>query len=223
MTTTLKNQAPGINQALEAAFDWRYAVKRFDPARKISDADWATLKRALAMAPSSYGLQPWKFLQIESAELRAKLRPASWGQSQITDASHLVVLLARDSVTEQDISRYLRRIADVRGVSLDSLAGFRDMLTGSLVKNLPADKALAWTQRQAYIAMGFVLEAAALLRIDATPMEGFDPAAYDQILGLAGSGWRSTAVVALGYRHAEDAYQSLKKVRYEEQELFEKR
>ncbi len=223
MTTTFKETSLGkqLNQTLSQALDWRYAVKKYDPSRKIPAADWATLKESLVKAPSSYGLQPWKFLVVENPALRAELRPASWGQSQITDASHLVVLLARDSVLDSDIDRYLSRIAVVRGVTLDSLAGFRTMLAN--LKQLPPEKALGWTQRQAYIAMGFLLETAALLHIDATPMEGFDPAAYDKILKLEGTGWRSTAVVALGYRHAEDAYQSLKKVRYDEKDLIETR
>ncbi|MGZ3702854.1 MAG: NAD(P)H-dependent oxidoreductase, partial [Bdellovibrionota bacterium] len=186
-------------------------------------ADWQTLKHSLVKAPSSYGLQPWKFLVVETPALREKLKPASWGQTQITDASHLVVLLARDSVGEEDVARYIQRIAQVRGVAADTLSGFRDMMIGTFTKNMPKEKHLGWAQRQAYIAMGFLLESAALLRIDATPMEGFDPAAYDQILGLEGKGWRSTAVVALGYRHKDDSYQDLKKVRYAEADVIETR
>lgn len=219
MTSTIKNN---LNQTIDAALDWRYAVKKFDPARKISSEDWTTLKHAFVKSPSSYGLQPYKFLHVESPALREKLKPVSWGQTQITDASHLVVLLARDAVTEDDVARYIRRIADVRGVPVDSLNGFRDMMVGSLVKGMPADKALPWTQRQAYIAMGFALEAAALLQIDATPMEGFDAAAYDKLLGLEGTGWRATAVVAFGYRHAEDGFQNFKKVRFAEEDLLAK-
>lgn len=183
MTSTLKDRA-ALNSTLEHALDWRYATKRFDPSRKISAQDWDTLKQSLLKSPSSYGLQPWKFLVVETPALREKLRPASWGQSQITDASHLVVLLARDSVKEADVDNYLRRIIQVRGVTLESLQGYRDMMVNNLVKGLPPERALAWTQKQAYIAMGFLLETAALLHIDATPMEGFDPNAYDKLLDL---------------------------------------
>lgn len=205
------------NTTIHEALDWRYAVKQFDPSRKLSDTDWRTLSEALVKAPSSYGLQPWRFLVIQSPALREKLREVSWNQSQVTDASHFVVFLSRDSVTEADLNAYLRRIAEVRSVSEETLAGFRQMLSANLLQGLPEEKALAWTQRQAYIAMGFLLETAALLKIDSTPMEGLDPAAYDQILNLAGSGWRSVAAVALGYRSPLDGNQHLKKVRFQEE------
>ena len=221
ISTLNRSENKSLNQALETAFDWRYAVKKFDPSRRISAADWKTLEDSLVKAPSSYGLQPWKFLVVENRDLREKLKPASWGQGQVTDASHFVVFLARDSVKEADVDKYLQRIAEVRGVAIESLEGFRAMMVNNLVKGLPAEKALPWTQRQAYIAMGFLLETAALLGIDSTPMEGFDPAAYDRLLGLEGSGWRTTAAVALGYRHEEDAYQKLKKVRFRNDDVVE--
>lgn len=208
------------NQTIEKSLDWRYAVKRFDPARKISAGDWQTLKHSLLKAPSSYGLQPWKFLVVEDSATRAKLREVSWGQSQVTDASHFVVFATREGVEEADVAKYIKRIAEVRGVGEDSLKGFRDMMVNNLT-TLDKNKALHWTQRQAYIAMGFLLQSAALLQIDATPMEGLDPSAYDKILGLEGKGWRSVAAVALGYRHAEDGFQNLKKVRFTEDEVFE--
>lgn len=122
--------------------------------------------------------------------------------------------MTSEAVTGDHVEKYLSRIQSVRGVPAESLSGFRDAMTKNLVQGL-GDKALGWTQRQAYIAMGFLLESAALLQIDATPMEGLDPAAYDRILGLEGTGWKTVSAVALGYRHPEDAFQTFKKVRFE--------
>lgn len=209
-----------VNQQIQEALEWRYATKRFDATKKISAQDWKTLTESLALAPSSYGLQPWKFLVVENPEVREKLKPVSWGQSQVTDASHYVVLVARDGVDEKFVQDYINRVASVRGIPTETLDGYKGMMIENLAKG-PKDKISQWTKRQVYIALGFVLETAALLKIDATPMEGFDPAAYDKILGLEGTGWNSVVTVALGYRHAEDGFQALKKVRNEHSALIE--
>ena len=205
---------------IQEALQWRYATKKFDATKKISTQDWQTLTQSLTLAPSSYGLQPWKFLVIENPELREKLKAVSWNQTQVTDASHFVVFLARDKVDIDYVQKYLDRIAEVRNTPQETLAGFKNMMVENIV-NAPEQKIRDWTQRQAYIAMGFLLETAALLKVDATPMEGLDPLAYDKILGLEGSGWKTTVAVALGYRHAEDATQNYKKVRFTNDTLIE--
>ncbi len=205
---------------IQEALEWRYATKKFDASKKIAAQDWKTLTESLTLAPSSYGIQPWKFLVIENPEVREQLKPVSWGQTQVTDASHYVVFLYKDSVDEAFVQKYIERIAEVRGAPLEALAGYKEMMVNNLVKG-PEEKIRVWSQRQTYIAMGFLLETAALLKIDATPMEGFDPAAYDKILGLEGTGWKSVATVALGYRHPEDSFQSLKKVRFANESLIE--
>lgn len=208
------------NQQIKEALEWRYAVKRFDATKKISAQDWNTLTESLALAPSSFGLQPWKFIVVENPEIREKLKPVSWGQTQVTDASHYVVLAARDGVDEKFIQEYINRVASVRGIPADTLEGYKNMMIDNLAK-APQDKMAQWAKRQVYIALGFVLETAALLKIDATPMEGFDPGAYDKILGLEGTGWNSVVTVALGYRHAEDSFQALKKVRNDNSALIQ--
>lgn len=205
---------------IKEALEWRYATKRFDPTRKISPSDWQTLKESLQLAPSSYGVQPWKFLVVENPEIREKLKAVSWNQSQVTEASHYVVFAYKEEMDPAFLEKYLQRISEVRNTPLESLEGFKGMLMQNLAK-APEEKIRVWSQRQAYIAMGFLLETAALLKIDATPMEGLDPAAYDKILGLEGTGWKTVATVALGYRHAEDAYQNLKKVRFPESHIIE--
>ena len=209
------------NSLVQNALNWRYAVKKFDAHRKISAADWTTLKESLRLSPSSYGLQPWKFIVVENNDLRKQLKEVSWNQSQVTDCSHYVVLTYREKVDAEFIQTNMAKIAQVRGVNLDELKGFEKAITGDLIHGPRAKVIETWAQRQVYIAMGFLLETAALLGIDSTPMEGLDPAAYDTLLGLNNSGWKTVAAVALGYRHAEDPFQSNKKVRFDEAEIFE--
>ncbi len=199
---------------LVSALNWRYATKVFDPARKISPATWTALEDALVLAPSSFGLQPWRFLVVRDPALRAKLRPHSWNQSQVTDASHFVVFLARTEITAADISRFLERTAEVRGQPVSALAGYRQIMEGSLLNEARKPHLHDWAARQAYIAMGQLMTAAAVLGIDTCPMEGFDPAKYDELLGVRKDGYATIAAVALGYRSDGDKYATLPKVRY---------
>ena len=205
------------------ALQWRYATKRFDPAKKISAADWATLEQALILTPSSYGLQPWKFLVITDPVLKAKLRPASWNQSQIEDCSHLVVFLGKEDITEADLDRFVARTAEVRGTSLESLAGYKGFMMGDLVNGARHAVIGEWAARQVYIAFGNFMTAAALLGIDTCPIEGLEPAKYDEILGLKGTGYRTLAACPAGYRAADDKYASLAKVRYAAEDVIEHR
>ena len=205
------------------ALQWRYATKRFDPAKKISAADWATLEQALILTPSSYGLQPWKFLVITDPALKAKLRPASWNQSQIEDCSHLVVFLGKEDITEADLDRFVARTAEVRGASLESLAGYKGFMMGDLVNGARHAVIGEWAARQVYIAFGNFMTAAALLGIDTCPIEGLEPAKYDGILGLKGTGFRTLAACPAGYRAADDKYASLAKVRYAAKDVIEHR
>lgn len=207
------------HKTLQDALEWRYATKKFDPTKKISDADWVQLRNSLTLAPSSYGVQPWRFLVVENPEVRNQLKPVSWNQTQVTDASHYVVFQYKEKIDPDFVQKYIQRVADVREAPVESLDGYKNMLIENLVK-APEEKIRIWSQRQAYIAMGFLLQTAALLRIDATPMEGFDPAAYDKILGNEGTGWKTVASVALGYRHNEDPLQHQKKVRFSEADLI---
>jgi len=202
---------------------WRYATKQFDPSRKIPAEVWSALERSLVLSPSSFGLQPWKFLVIQDPALRAKLRAASWGQSQVEDASHLVVFLAKETLTEADVDHFVARVAEVRRQTPESLAGYRDMMVGTLVTGPRAATIDAWAARQAYIALGNFMTSAALLGVDTCPMEGLDAAQYDQILGLAGSGYRTVVACPAGYRSSGDKYAALAKVRFPEGEVIERR
>ena len=205
-------------EELLESLQWRYATKVFDKTRKLKDSDWETLKQALTLSASSYGLQPYRFVIPTAPELRMKLRDASRGQAQVTDASHLVVFAARNEITPQDVDHFLESLAATRGLPLEKLEGFRAALTGDLVEGPRATIAGHWAARQAYLALGNLLASAAMLRIDACPMEGFSPTQYDEILGL--SDYHTVCICALGYRSPEDAYAQALKFRFPAEELF---
>ena len=214
---------PLAPSALDAALNWRYAVKAFDASRQIDAPTWASLENSLVMSPSSYGLQPWKFLVIGDAALRAELRPHSWNQSQITDASHLVVFLAKREIAAADLDQLISVTSDVRGVPSEQLAFYREMMQKDLIDGPRSQQIERWASNQVYIALGTFMTAAALLGVDTCPIEGFSPADYDRILGLESSPYRSCVVCAAGYRDASDKYAGLAKVRYSASALIEHR
>jgi nitroreductase len=209
-------KAPAILEQLR----WRYAVKAFDPSRKIPSEHWDTLKECLRLSPSSYGLQPWKFLIIENPEIRKKLRVVSWDQSAVEEASHFIVFTSRRLIDDPYVDKYIARIASERGLQVEQLAGYRQMIQTKVMK-LGADEVLSWTRRQTYIALGFLLESAALLGIDTVPLEGLEAEKYDEILGLEKTDYATVCAVALGYRSSTDKYQHLKKTRFAPEDVFE--
>jgi nitroreductase len=202
---------------------WRYATKKFDPARKVSATDWAVLEEALILTASSYGLQPWKFIVVTDPALKARLRPASWNQAQVEDCSHLVVFTAKRDITEADLDRFIARTAEVRGATLESLAGYKGYMLGDLVKGPRHAIIHEWAARQTYIAMGNLLTSAALLGIDTCPFEGIEPTKYDEILGLTSTGYATVAACPVGYRAADDKYASAPKVRFEAKDVIDHR
>jgi nitroreductase len=207
---------------LSAHLAWRYATKKFDPSKKISPEIWQALRQSLVQTPSSFGLQPWKFLIIDTPALRAQLRAVSWNQGQVEDAAHHVVFLARTEMTEADIDRLLDQQVAVRGTPRESLAGYRAMMVKSIVGASP-EVIREWAARQVYLALGQFMLACASQKVDACPMEGLDPVKYDQILGLAGSGYRTVVACPVGYRAADDRYAELAKIRFPEADLIEVR
>lgn len=203
--------------------NWRYATKRFDPNRKLAPEVWSALEQALVLAPSSFGLQPWKFLVVETPALRAQLRAASWGQSQVTDASHYVVVTGLRTTTVEDVDRYLHHQAQVRQQPLEVLAGYRQVIVDFLAKGWASADLGAWNARQSYIALGQLMTAAAMLGVDTCPMEGIDMAAYDRLLGLGGSRHQTLCGCAVGYRAADDKYAAATKVRFPLDQVVERR
>jgi nitroreductase len=196
------------------ALNWRYATKTFDATRKIPEATWKTLKETLVLSPSSFGLQPYRFLVVEDPAVRAKLQPHSWNQSQVVDASHYIVMAGRTAMTETEIDLFLDRVVEVRGSPRESLEGYRGMMYGSLLGPGAEARIPHWAALQAYIALGNLMTSAALLGIDTCAIEGFAPAEYDAILALKEQGYASVVCCALGYRSDEDKYASAPKVRF---------
>ena len=207
-------------EKLLTQLNWRYATKQFDPQRKIKAQTWAALEEGLVLTPSSFGLQPWKFLIVTDPAVREQLVAASWGQRQVADASHLVVFAVKRNFGEADIDAYLNRIVAVRGATRDSLGGYRDVMVRSLITSRDDAARKSWATNQTYIALGNFLTSAALLGIDACPLEGIEPAKYDQILGLGQQGLTTAVAAAAGYRAATDKYASAKKVRFQKSEVL---
>jgi nitroreductase len=208
-------------QQLLTALNWRYATKVFDATKKIPADVWHALEQSLVLTPTSYGLQPYKFLIVQDAATRAALLPQSWGQKQVVDCSHYVVFLARTEMKDADVKRFIERQASVRNTPVETLAKYRDMILGDVVNGPRGKIAHEWATRQAYIALGNLMTCAAILGVDACPMEGIAPAEYDKILKLEGTGFKTVVACALGHRAASDKYASLAKVRYESKDLVQ--
>jgi nitroreductase/dihydropteridine reductase len=199
---------------------WRYATKKMDASRKVSQEHLEYIKEAIQLSPSSYGLQAFKVLNISNPELRESLKPKSWGQSQITDASNLFLFCNYINVSDEDIDNFVALKSEVTGVEIANLSGYGNFVKAKM-KEQSAEEMINWTSKQSYIALANAMTACAELQIDCTPIEGFEPGAYNEILGLTEKGLSAAVVLAIGYRHSEDAAQHDKKVRKPFKELFE--
>jgi len=200
--------------------NWRYATKRMTGAT-VPEEKIDHILEAIRLLASSMGLQPYTVFVIENPELRKQIQPAAYNQPQIVESSHILVFAAWDNVSEAQVDAYMAHIAEERGIPVESLAGFRANFGGILSRS--AEENFNWTARQTYIALGTALVAAAYEQVDATPMEGFNPAAVDEILGLKEKGLKSVSILALGYRdEANDSLAKAKKVRRTTDKLFVK-
>ncbi|MEO0732026.1 MAG: NAD(P)H-dependent oxidoreductase [Bacteroidota bacterium] len=201
------------------SLQWRYATKSFDPERRVNDADIDVLKEAVNLTATSYGLQPFRVALVSDAATKEKLRVAAYGQQQLTTASHVFVFASKLDMSPAYVDAFIRRAAMIGGVAEAQLAGY-----GEYIKNSIAGKEATfiedWNRRQAYIALGTLLATAAELRIDACPMEGFDAAQFDAILGLKDQGLTAAVIAPVGYRSPEDATQHKAKVRLPLDKLF---
>lgn len=205
---------------LIAALRWRYATKQFDVSRKIPASILDAIEESLVLTPSSFGLQPWKFFVVQSPALRAKLLSESWNQPQVTDASHFVVLTARTDLSTADIDAWISRMAEVQKKSSEDVAPLKGMIAG-FAERMSADDRAAWNTRQIYIALGQLMTTAAVLGVDACPMEGISASAYDRVLGLEGSGYATVVACALGYRAADDKYAATPKARFDREQVIQ--
>ena len=200
---------------------WRYAVKHFDSSRAITANDWKTLEEALVLSPSSYGLQPYKFLVIDDPVLRRRLTTVSFNQPQIIECPHFVVFAIHSGLDLAHVDRFIARMAEVSQVTVESLAGYRKLIIRDLIEGPRHAWIDQWSARQAYIALGNLLTSAAMLGIDACPMEGFAPAEYDTILNLSKRGLSAVVACALGYRNPGDPHAHDAKVRFPIADLIE--
>jgi len=199
--------------------NWRYATKKFDATKKVSNEDFEILKEAIQLSASSYGLQPYKVFIIENPEIRAKIQPVVWGQTQIVDVSHLVVFANITNFSDTEIDAYIKNLSETRGIPVESVQGYSDFMK-SKITTLPVEERNNWTAKQTYLALGNLLNAAAEMKIDVTPMEGFEPAAVNEILGFDKLGLNASLLATIGYRHEDDATQHYAKVRKSNEELF---
>lgn len=211
---------PVSNETLLEQLNWRYATQRFDPTRKIADVEWRALEQALVLSPSSIGLQPWKFLVVTDAAVKAGLRAASWRQPQPEECSHFVVFAVRKDLDAGHVERHVERIIEVRGVERESLAKFQSMTLRNLEKARVEGRLDTWQTHQVYIALGQFMACAAMVGIDTCPMEGIDAAKFDEILGLAGTDYATVVACAAGYRAADDKYAATKKVRFRSEDVI---
>lgn len=199
---------------LLSSLRWRYATKKFDPTRKIPAATWEAIEEILVLTPSSFGLQPWQFLVIDNPGLRALLSAESWQQPQVTEASHYLVLTARTDLDRGDIDAWTQRLAEIQGSTREAVAPYKGVIEG-FAQAMSHEARHAWNVRQVYIALGQLMASAAVLGIDACPMEGISAAGYDHVLGLEGSGYATVVGCALGYRAADDRAATLPKARFD--------
>ncbi|RKP57773.1 NAD(P)H-dependent oxidoreductase [Pararobbsia silviterrae] len=192
---------------------WRYATKKYDPTKIVPDDKVERIVEAVRLTATSSGLQPFELLVITNAELRAKIQTVAWNQAQVTECSHLLVFAAWDDITPERVNMMFDLTNDVRGFTNEGWENYRKMLLG-IVADRGTEGNFQAAARQAYIALGTALVAAAFEEVDATPMEGFDPAAVDEILDLKSKHLRSVVILPLGYRADEgDWLVNLKKVR----------
>jgi nitroreductase len=205
-------------QEILSSLEWRYATKVFDASQTVPQDTWAAIEKSLILTPSSFGLQPWKFLVVTDKALREKLVADSWDQRQVADCSHLVVMAVKKEISVADIDAFLASIVGVRGGTADALMGYRGMMVGAHGQGYMSTD---WAKKQAYIALGQLMTVCAALKIDTCPMEGFIADKYDAALGLDKDGYTAAVLCPVGYRSADDKYASLPKVRHSSAQVIQ--
>lgn len=201
------------------SLQWRYAAKKFDADKKISEQDFESLLDAIRLTASSYGLQPYHVFVVNDPEIRKQLQPVSWGQTQIVDASHLIVFANKIAVDADWIDGYLANVSQVRSIPVEALGEYGNFMKSKILELSPEEQSI-WSSKQTYLALGNLLSAAATLKIDTCPMEGFEPEAYNEILGLSEKGLNASLAATIGYRSTEDETQHYAKVRQSKEDLF---
>ncbi|MBN1967816.1 MAG: NAD(P)H-dependent oxidoreductase [Candidatus Delongbacteria bacterium] len=201
------------------AMNKRYATKLFEKSKKVDETLISELMESTNLSPSSFGLQPFRIVRIQNDQLRQRLREVSWNQPQITDSSDLFIFCSKTEIDKEFIDKFVHLIAETRGLNKDDLNQYLEMMS-SFVLSMPEESRFSWMSRQTYLALGTMITSAAVLGLDACPMEGFDKNEYDKILGLNQKGLTSLAVLAVGYRDENDNYSKMKKVRIPLDKMF---
>lgn len=214
MTSTI---APEANKQLLDHLRWRYAVKRFDASRTVPEQVWESLEQSLILTPSSYGLQPWKFIVITDPAIKSQLPAISWSQKQPQDCSHMVVFAARRSMDANYIDTFFNHLCQTRNLPPETMTSYRNVVVAAIA-NMQSH--LDWNARQVYIALGQLMVSAAVLGIDTCPMEGIVHDEYDQLLGLANSEYTTIVGCAVGYRHPDDKQATAAKVRFNSSDMI---
>ncbi len=214
---------PVTPEEVIASLKWRYATKVFDATKKIPAETWAALEESLILTPSSFGLQPWKFLVIQDASLRQQIMTNAWNQKQVVDCSHLVVMTVPKAMKDELIDANILRMVEIRGGTADALMGFRKMVAGFRQQMEEKGHLETWAKLQTYIALGQFMLTASLLGVDTCPMEGFDAEKVDEVLGLSKDGLTTSVLCPAGYRSEDDRYAVLPKVRFAREAVVEYR
>jgi nitroreductase len=191
---------------------WRYATQQFDTSKTIPEADLTHIVTAGNLAATAYGLQPFQFVVVTDHAVKESLVPHAYGQSHVAHNSALIVIAARTDIDDAYITEYVTRTEATRNLPAGTLDGFKAMMIGDLTNRTPEAR-LIWAQKQSYIALGTMMAAASELHIDNHALEGFDPVKFNDALGLTAKHLHATTLLALGYRHADDAWQHYAKVR----------
>ncbi len=199
--------------------NWRYATKQFDSNKKISKENLDTLLEVLRLSPSSYGLQPWKFIVVNNIEMKSKIREIAYDQSQITDSSQIIIFANKKNIDSNLVDEYLQFTAKEKNISIEKLEGFKGMINGSFAGR-SSESLINWATCQLYLALGNFLTSCAILDIDACPMEGFDRNKLDELLGLSSMNLESKVIVAIGYRSEDDKSALSKKIRFAKEDVF---
>ena len=201
------------------SLQWRYATKKMN-GEKIPQDKLDRILQSTKLAPSSYGLTPYKVIVVESEELKEGLKNAAYGQTQITDSSQVLVFATWDTITEGSVDHFIETVANEREITSDLLQDYGSTIKGTL-NFMSEDQKITWAQKQAYIGLGFALVAAATEGVDSTPMEGFNPLLVDEVLNLKEMGLKSVVLLPLGYRDTDNDYLvNLKKVRWSDNDFF---
>ena len=191
---------------------WRYAVKKFDTNKNLSEIQIETLKEAFNLTATSYGLQPLKLIIIKNKKIQEKLLPFSWNQQQILQASHLLVICVKDNYTTKEVENYFNLVQKIRNTPDEVINPFKKFLTAEIAKKTQEELYVS-NKNQAYIALGNLLTVCASQEIDSCPMEGFTPDKYDEILDLTKDNLKSVLVLPVGFRASDDYMKDLTKVR----------